>query len=75
MVLVGNKCDLEEQRQVSKGRGELLAQKLGKCEFFECSAKTSVNIDRVFYTVLQNIHLQTVGTESSRKKYKKCAVL
>lgn len=33
-VLVGNKCDLETDRQVSKEEGEKLAREL-ECKFFE----------------------------------------
>lgn len=36
-VLVGNKCDLDHQRQVSTEEGEKLSQELA-CAFFETSA-------------------------------------
>lgn len=36
-VIVGNKSDLEHERQVSEAEGALLAETL-KCMFFECSA-------------------------------------
>lgn len=47
MILVGNKCDLENQRAVTKDEGEELAQKEGII-FMETSAKTGVNIDEIF---------------------------
>jgi len=34
MVLIGNKCDLEDQRRVSTNEGNELAKKFG-CRFFE----------------------------------------
>jgi GTPase KRas protein len=40
-VLVGNKCDLESEREVPKEKGEELARELG-CKFMESSAKTKV---------------------------------
>jgi len=42
MVLVGNKCDLEDQRQVSLEEGKKLANQW-KCPFFETSAKLKKN--------------------------------
>eukprot|EP00026_Physarum_polycephalum_P018293 Phypoly_transcript_19828.p1 GENE.Phypoly_transcript_19828~~Phypoly_transcript_19828.p1 ORF type:complete len:175 (+),score=26.89 Phypoly_transcript_19828:93-617(+) len=39
MVLVGNKCDLAEQRVISTTQGEELARKFGGCPFLEASAK------------------------------------
>ena len=47
LVLVGNKCDLEEQRQVTYEEGEEFAKENGMM-FFEVSAKTGSNIENVF---------------------------
>ena len=47
MVLVGNKSDLEDRRQVSKEEGEELAGKYG-LHFYETSAKTGDNVDAIF---------------------------
>jgi len=38
-VLVGNKCDLEEEREVTYEKGQTFANEL-KCPFLEASAKT-----------------------------------
>ena len=43
-VLIGNKSDLEEKRQVTKEEAEKFAQKIG-CKYFECSAKTGNNVN------------------------------
>ena len=43
VVLVGNKCDMEEERVISYERGRQLADQLG-IEFFETSAKDNVNV-------------------------------
>lgn len=47
VILVGNKCDMEEERVVSTDRGKQLADQLG-LEFFETSAKENVNVKSVF---------------------------
>ena len=47
VILVGNKCDMEEERIVSSDRGKQLADQLG-LEFFETSAKENVNVKYVF---------------------------
>ncbi|VDP87348.1 unnamed protein product [Echinostoma caproni] len=47
VVLVGNKCDLANDRAVSVDWGRRLAQQLG-LEFFEASAKDDINVKQVF---------------------------
>ena len=47
MILVGNKCDMEEDRVVSYDRGKQLADQIGM-EFFETSAKDNINVKQVF---------------------------
>ena len=46
-ILVGNKSDLIEQRQVSKERGKQLADSYG-IPFIETSAKNNENIEKLF---------------------------
>nr|CAA26131.1 unnamed protein product [Drosophila melanogaster] len=48
MVLVGNKCDLEEERVVGKELGKNLATQFN-CAFMETSAKAKVNVNDIFY--------------------------
>lgn len=43
MILVGNKCDMEDERVISFERGKQLADQLG-VEFFETSAKENINV-------------------------------
>ena len=47
IILVGNKIDDEEHRAVQTEEGKNLAKELGLM-FFECSAKSGVNIDSTF---------------------------
>eukprot|EP01106_Pelomyxa_sp_JSP_P019181 TRINITY_DN943_c0_g1_i3.p1 TRINITY_DN943_c0_g1~~TRINITY_DN943_c0_g1_i3.p1 ORF type:complete len:189 (+),score=49.24 TRINITY_DN943_c0_g1_i3:101-667(+) len=55
-VLVGNKCDLTEQRIVTSEEGQQLASKWGQyCVFIEASAKMRVNIDRIFQELIRQI--------------------
>ena len=41
--MVGNKCDMEDERVISFERGKHLADSLG-LEFFETSAKDNINV-------------------------------
>lgn len=43
VILVGNKCDMEDERVISFERGKQLSEQLG-IEFFETSAKENVNV-------------------------------
>jgi len=47
MVLVGNKCDLESKRQVTRAQAQALADSLG-CRYCETSAKDNLNVDDTF---------------------------
>lgn len=46
MVLVGNKCDLEEDRVVGRQAGLELARRW-RCAFIEASAKNHANVEQV----------------------------
>ncbi|KAH8853516.1 Ras-related protein isoform 2 [Schistosoma japonicum] len=43
LTLVGNKCDLEDERSVGKEQGQNLAKKWN-CQFMETSAKSRINV-------------------------------
>jgi len=51
-ILIGNKCDWEEKREVSTEKGEDLARELG-IPFIETSAKSNVNVEKAFYQLAQ----------------------
>ncbi|KAH0848581.1 Ras-like protein [Fonsecaea pedrosoi CBS 271.37] len=54
IILVGNKCDLESERVVSKEEGAQLARQFG-CKFIETSAKSRINVDNAFYDLVREI--------------------
>jgi Ras-related protein Rab-6A len=47
IIVIGNKIDLETERQVSREEGEKYAKQIG-AEFIETSARTAVNITDMF---------------------------
>ena len=62
IILVGNKIDLAERRQVGTDEGQALAKELGVM-FIETSAKAGLNIKQLF----QNLAQSLPGMESSQK--------
>uniref|UniRef100_A0A2R5LJJ7 small monomeric GTPase n=1 Tax=Ornithodoros turicata TaxID=34597 RepID=A0A2R5LJJ7_9ACAR len=54
MVLVGNKCDLENSREVSTEEGQALASQMN-CPFYETSAALRHFVDDVFHTLVREI--------------------
>nr|KAF7394279.1 hypothetical protein H0235_016874 [Vespula pensylvanica] len=54
LVLVGNKFDLQHQREVSTEEGKALAEQLG-CPFYETSAALRQFIDDAFYSLVRQI--------------------
>ncbi|KIS70468.1 small G-protein Ras2 [Mycosarcoma maydis] len=76
IMLVGNKCDKVNEREVSREEGQALAHRLG-CKFIESSAKTCVNVERAYYTVVRMIREQREGTVTHKKEKKKskCNIL
>nr|XP_020475026.1 ras-related protein Rab-8B-like [Monopterus albus] len=65
-MILGNKCDMTDRRQVSKDRGEKLAIDYG-VKFLETSAKSSLNVEEVFYTMGRDIlhNLSSKTTDSN----------
>jgi len=76
LILVGNKVDLQDSREVSSEEGMELAKEL-KIYYMETSAKTNKNIDEVFEWVAlqiinQNIEnvRETIGNKAIEENYK-----
>ena len=55
IILVGNKSDLESQRQVPTDEGKAFARK-NDLMFFETSAKTSVGVEETFTQATKMIY-------------------
>ena len=54
MILIGNKIDLEQDREIKKEEGKDLASKNG-IEFFEISNKEGINIQEAGYAIVNKI--------------------
>ena len=61
MVLVGNKCDLEDERVVGKDQGLNLARQFSNCAFMETSAKAKIGVNDV--SNIKYLSTQWVRTE------------
>ena len=68
IILIGNKCDLENKRQVATKEGKSFALKYGM-KFFETSAKNSININKAFYTMVKD-NIISKNSEKEEQKYK-----
>jgi GTPase KRas protein len=66
LMLVGNKCDKVTEREVSRDEGAAMARQMG-CDFIETSAKTCVNVERSFYSVVKLIRSQRDGQRKQKK--------
>jgi len=53
-ILVGNKCDMLDEKVVSTEEGEKLASEFG-IQFWECSAKNDINVDQSFIGIGRSV--------------------
>ena len=83
VVVVGNKCDLEAERQVSVQEGREMARGLGMgCKFIETSAKQKINVEEAFFGWVREIRrfardnaVSAKVNGKSRKRHFKCALM
>jgi hypothetical protein len=89
-ILVGNKVDKLNQREVTSDEGFALARQYG-CRFFETSAKTRVNVEEAFTCLVRTLRdSETTKPETptgvppragggrvkgEKKGWKKCVIL
>ncbi|CAB1336532.1 unnamed protein product [Coregonus sp. 'balchen'] len=74
MILVGNKCDLEDERVVGKEQGQNLARQWNNCAFLESSAKSKINVNEIFYDLVRQINRKT-PIEKKKAKKSNCTLL
>jgi GTPase SAR1 family protein len=75
IVLIGNKCDLNDQRAVSIEEGEALAKEYN-LTYIEVSGESNVNVDLAFETLLaksvividEEAKLKAIADEKARLK-------
>ncbi|KAF7244302.1 Ras-related protein Rab-3B [Varanus komodoensis] len=68
VILVGNKCDMEDERIIPIEKGKHLADQLG-FDYFEASAKENINVRQVFERLVNNIcekMSESMDSEASR---------
>lgn len=66
MMLVGNKTDEEETREVPSTEGESTAEKWS-CNFMETSAKTNSNVKEMFQELLNMEKSRNVALHPEKK--------
>ncbi len=81
MTLVGNKCDMENEREISTAEGKELAKKMN-AKFIESSARYRINVDEAYYSLVRGIREANRKTRGSsnkltkeQKKKKRCLIM
>jgi len=77
IVIVGNKKDLTEDREVESLEGETLAEKWG-CKYHETSARSGTNIHPVFRDIVRLMRTQDEKRREGRgprRLGRKCVIL
>ncbi|PAA85765.1 hypothetical protein BOX15_Mlig023552g2 [Macrostomum lignano] len=67
IIVVGNKCDLEDERTVGKERGHSLARQWN-CAFLETSAKAKLNVQEVFFDLVHQINSNSSADSGKKRK-------
>jgi len=75
MVLVGNKCDLEDERVVGKDQGFSMARRFGNCGFMETSAKNRISVQDVFFNLVRQINSHGIDVKKKSEKKSTCCTL
>ncbi len=64
IIIVGNKLDMENEREVSIEQLKKLAEKKN-CQCFETSAKKNINIEKMFLSIIKEMIINIKDTEDS----------
>ena len=68
LILVGNKCDLDDERQVETSEAKQIATDLGNIKYFEVSAKSNINIADVFEEIVDQVYNQRFAPKDDQNK-------
>ncbi|XP_030609023.1 ras-related protein ralB-B-like [Archocentrus centrarchus] len=80
LLVVGNKSDLEDRRQVSAEDATAKANEWG-VQYVETSAKTRANVDKVFFDLMREVRKKKMSESkdkngpSGKNKKKRCCIL
>ncbi|KAM9327869.1 ras-related protein ralB-A [Pholidichthys leucotaenia] len=80
LLLVGNKSDLEDRRQVSADEATAKANEWG-VQYVETSAKTRANVDKVFFDLMREVRKKKMSESKDKngpsggKKKRRCCIL
>ncbi|CAJ0639596.1 6092_t:CDS:10, partial [Entrophospora sp. SA101] len=66
-ILIGNKCDWAEKREIKKEQGQELADELG-IDFLETSAKSSINVEEAFFTLARAIKKRLIDAHAQEQQ-------
>lgn len=69
MVLVGNKCDLNDERELQPEDGIAVSKEWNKVPFYESSAMYKMNVDDAFVDVVRQIIRKEVQQQQSTEQY------
>ena len=70
IILVGNKCDLEDERVVNRKTAKKLAYNWN-CKFYETSVKNNTNINEVFTELIKDFLLKKISKDKKKDKKNK----
>lgn len=70
MVLIGNKCDLDEDRVVTIDDGIAVSHQWGLVPFYETSAMYKTNVDEAFVDVVRQIMRKEAQSSLEKKQQK-----
>jgi Ras-related protein Rap-1B len=68
LVIVGNKSDLEDNREVSRAKAFQLCQQWGNAPYFETSARRRANVDEVFINLCRQIIMRDTRRDQAREQ-------
>eukprot|EP01091_Cochliopodium_minus_P021350 TRINITY_DN971_c1_g1_i3.p1 TRINITY_DN971_c1_g1~~TRINITY_DN971_c1_g1_i3.p1 ORF type:complete len:147 (+),score=51.27 TRINITY_DN971_c1_g1_i3:858-1298(+) len=69
IIVVGNKCDLEDEREVSTEAGENMAKSINAI-FKEASAKTRTNVEESIFDIIRKMRQNPVGSNNNSNNKK-----